>query len=110
MPKEREEQERAELQGSWEMAAVLDFLNLFRRELGLGNSFTWGELESALILSPGDQGVLCWLHIVRPCAPLLTVPRLLMYLLSSSGLGALVFLHPGQTPLIAMHAWPCRRC
>ena len=66
VPKEREEQERAALQGSWEMAAVLDFLNLFRRELGLRSGFAWDELENALILSPGDQGLLCWLHIVRP--------------------------------------------
>ena len=69
VPKEREERERAELQCSWEMAAVLDFLNLFRRELGLSSSFSWDELENALILSPGDQGLLCWLHIVRPAFP-----------------------------------------
>jgi hypothetical protein len=63
--KEQEEEERQQLHRSWEMAAVLDFLELFRDDLNLNRSFTARELESVLILSPGGEGLLGAVHIVR---------------------------------------------
>jgi len=64
--KEQEEEERKMLQKSWEMATILDFLELFRPYLNLSRSFTVHELESVLILSPGGEGLLGTLHIVSP--------------------------------------------
>ncbi len=62
--REQEEEERSWLQRSWEMATILDFLELFRPYLNLSRSFTVHELESVLILSPGGEGLLGSLHIV----------------------------------------------
>ncbi len=62
--REQEEEERRLLQGSWEMATILDFLELFRPYLNLSRGFTVHELESVLILSPGGEGLLGSLHIV----------------------------------------------
>ena len=62
--KEQEEEERRALQRCWEMASILDFLELFRPHLGLSRGFTVHELESVLILSPGGEGLLGALHIV----------------------------------------------
>ena len=61
---EREEEERRILQRSWEMATILDFLELFRPYLNLSRGFTVHELESVLILSPGGEGLLGSLHMV----------------------------------------------
>ncbi|CAL8463229.1 g2763 [Coccomyxa elongata] len=60
--KEQEDEERQELHRSWEMAAILDFLDLFRLDLKLDRSFTAHELESVLILSPGGEGLLGSVH------------------------------------------------
>ncbi|BDA44548.1 probable DDT domain-containing protein DDR4 [Coccomyxa sp. Obi] len=60
--KEQEEEERQQLHRSWEMAAILDFLDLFRSDLKLDRSFTAHELESVLILSPGGEGLLGSVH------------------------------------------------
>ena len=62
--KEQEEEERQQLHKSWEMAAVLDFLDLFREDLKLDRAFTAHELESVLILSPGGEGLLGSVHTV----------------------------------------------
>ena len=61
---EQEAEERGTLEQCWEMAAVMDFLELFRRDLDLGRGFTWAELETVLILSPGRDGLLADLHTV----------------------------------------------
>ena len=61
---EQEEEERQQLHRSWEMAVVLDFLDLFRDDLKLDRAFTAHELESVLILSPGGEGLLGAVHIV----------------------------------------------
>ena len=58
------------LQRSWEMASILDFLELFRPYLNLSRGLTVHELESVLILSPGGEGLLGTLHIVsHSCQP-----------------------------------------
>ena len=62
---EQEEEERRMLQRSWEMAVILDFLERFRPHLNLSRGFTVHELESVLILSPGGEGLLGSLHMVR---------------------------------------------
>lgn len=62
--REQEEEERRMLQRSWEMATILDFLELFRPYLSLSRGFMVHELESVLILSPGGEGLLGSLHIV----------------------------------------------
>ena len=61
---EETEAEVRAVQGMWEMAAVLDFLHLFRRQLKLQRQFAAGELERVLVTSPGDGGVLADVHIV----------------------------------------------
>lgn len=65
---EQEKEERRVLQRSWEMAVVLDFLERFRPHLSLSRGFTVHELESVLILSPGGEGLLGSLHMVRACS------------------------------------------
>ncbi len=55
---------------SWEMAAILDFLDLFRIDLKLDRSFTAHELESVIIFSPGGEGLLGSVHTVRCCPQL----------------------------------------
>ncbi|EIE21318.1 hypothetical protein COCSUDRAFT_66829 [Coccomyxa subellipsoidea C-169] len=62
VPKEQEDTERRQLHKSWEMAAILDFLDLFREDLKLDRAFTAHELESVLILSPGGEGLLGAVH------------------------------------------------
>ena len=57
------------LQRSWEMAVILDFLERFRPHLSLSRGFTVRELESVLILSPGGEGLLGSLHMVRAFLP-----------------------------------------
>jgi hypothetical protein len=47
----------------WEMASVLDFMHLFRRQLNSQRRFTAGELERVLVVSPGDAGLLADVHI-----------------------------------------------
>lgn len=76
MGQEQEEEERQQLHRSWEMAAVLDFLDLFREDLKLDRAFIAHELESVLILSPGGEGLLGAVHIVGflPCPSLYLVP------------------------------------
>lgn len=49
----------------WEMAAVFDFLYLFRQQLKLRRQFAPDELERVLITSPGDSGLLPEIHMVR---------------------------------------------
>ena len=66
---EQEEEERRMLQRSWEMAVILDFLERFRPHLSLSRGFTVHELESVLILSPGGEGLLGSLHMVRAFLP-----------------------------------------
>lgn len=70
---EQEEEERRQLQRSWEMAAVLDFLDLFREELKFDRAFTACELESVLILSPGGEGLLGAVHTVGPSIPVVAL-------------------------------------
>ncbi len=75
VPPEREAAELDALQRSWELAAVMDFLELFRGDLRLGGAgFTWAQLERALVLAPGRDGLLAELHIVRN-PPSFTTPR-----------------------------------
>ena len=87
VPPEQEAEERATLERCWEMAAVMDFLEVFRGDLNLGRAFTWAELESSLIFSPGRDGLLADLHIVggssQPC----------------SRSFCRMFLHPPATPM-----------
>ena len=64
------------LQRSWEMAVILDFLERFRPHLSLSRGFTAHELESALILSPGGEGLLGSLHMVTTSSLVRTVLRL----------------------------------
>uniref|UniRef100_A0A061QXF9 Ddt domain-containing protein n=1 Tax=Tetraselmis sp. GSL018 TaxID=582737 RepID=A0A061QXF9_9CHLO len=54
--------EMAELKSMWEMAAVLDFLHIFRREVNAKAAFTAEELERDLVVSDGRQGLLADLH------------------------------------------------
>ena len=81
------------LQKSWEMATILDFLELFRPYLNLSRSFTVHELESVLILSPGGEGLLGTLHIVSPG------------LMSSSMLSAF-----WPSPSLSIPQEPCKMC
>jgi len=70
---EQEEEERRQLQRSWEMAALLDFLDLFRAQLKLDRAFTAYELESVLIFSPGGEGLLGAVHTVGLFIPVLAL-------------------------------------
>lgn len=79
--KEQEEEERQQLHRSWEMAAILDFLDLFRNDLKLDRSFTAHELESVLILSPGGEGLLGSVHTVRRCPLLLATLQLRSFMM-----------------------------
>jgi len=51
------------LQGMWEMASILDFFHLFRKQLKLTRHFAASELERVLVTSPGDTGLLADVHI-----------------------------------------------
>ena len=66
---EQERKERAMLRGAWEMASVLEFLEVFHVQLGLPRRCSAADLEAALVLSPGGPGVLADLHLVCPHAP-----------------------------------------
>jgi len=58
--------ERGALRGAWELASVLEFLEVFHAQLGLPDRrCSAAELEAALVLSPGGPGVLADLHVVR---------------------------------------------
>jgi len=60
--------ERGALRGAWELASVLEFLEVFHAQLGLPDRrCSAAELEAALVLSPGGPGVLADLHVVRHC-------------------------------------------
>lgn len=61
---EQIEEEIAAIHGLWEMAAVLDFFSLFRKQLALTRQFSASELERVLVTSPGDGGLLADIHIV----------------------------------------------
>lgn len=52
------------IHGLWEMAAVLDFFYVFRKQLRIQRQFTAAELERVLVTSPGDAGLLADVHIV----------------------------------------------
>ena len=56
------EKEIQELRAMWEMAAIIDFLHLFREQLKL-RAFTAAELERVLVTSAGDEGLLADIHI-----------------------------------------------
>lgn len=65
------------VKGMWEMAAILDFFNLFRKQLNLTRSFAASELEHVLSYSDGKDGLLADLHIdiMRGISPKQDVPR-----------------------------------
>lgn len=63
---EQEREERDMLRGAWEVASVLEFLEVFHVQLGLSRRCRAADLEAALVLSPGGPGVLADLHLVRP--------------------------------------------
>lgn len=52
------------IHGMWEMASVLDFMHLFRKQLKLQRQFAAEELERVMVTSPGDGGLLADVHIV----------------------------------------------
>ena len=60
-----------DIRSMWEMAAILDFIHLFRPQLRLSRAFTADELERVLVTSSGEDGLLADLHVVRarlcPC-------------------------------------------
>ena len=51
------------LRTMWEMASILDFFHLFRKQLAMTRQFTAAELERVLVTSPGDSGLLADIHI-----------------------------------------------
>ncbi|KAH7619637.1 hypothetical protein Ndes2526B_g06619 [Nannochloris sp. 'desiccata'] len=57
------EAEIESLHGMWEMASILDFFHLFRKQLRLTRHFAANELERVLVTSPGDTGLLADIHI-----------------------------------------------
>ncbi|KAL6766425.1 hypothetical protein ACKKBG_A35950 [Auxenochlorella protothecoides x Auxenochlorella symbiontica] len=59
------------VQGMWEMAAVLDFLTLFKPQLRLSRELGADELEHVLVTSAGDGGLLADLHadLLRGISP-----------------------------------------
>jgi hypothetical protein len=57
------EEEMASIQIMWEMAAILDFFHLFRKQLKLTRQFAASDLERVLVTSPGDTGLLADIHI-----------------------------------------------
>ena len=63
---EQEAAERAALRGAWELASVLEFLEVFHAQLGLPRRCSAADLEAALVLSPGGPGVLADVHLARP--------------------------------------------
>ena len=63
---EQEAAERAALRGAWELASVLEFLEVFHAQLGLPRRCRAADLEAALVLSPGGPGVLADVHLARP--------------------------------------------
>lgn len=67
---EQEAAERAALRGAWELASVLEFLEVFHAQLGLPRRCSAADLEAALVLSPGGPGVLADVHLARaPAQP-----------------------------------------
>lgn len=62
---EQEAAERAALRGAWELASVLEFLEVFHAQLGLPRRCSAADLEAALVRSPGGPGVLADVHLVR---------------------------------------------
>ncbi|KAK9834896.1 hypothetical protein WJX81_007008 [Elliptochloris bilobata] len=60
---EQEAQERAALRGAWELASVLEFLEVFHAQLGMPRRCSAAELEAALVLNPGGPGVLADVHL-----------------------------------------------
>ena len=52
------------IHGMWEMASILDFMHLFRKQLRLQRQFGADELERVIVTSPGDGGLLADVHIV----------------------------------------------
>ena len=54
-----------QLRGDWAMVAVLDFFTTFRQAAGLRvRDFAAGDLERALVVSPGGPGLLADVHMV----------------------------------------------
>jgi len=64
IPADQIESQVASLHAMWEMAAVLDFFYLFRKQLKLQRQFRAAELERVIVASPGDGGLLADVHIV----------------------------------------------
>lgn len=55
--------EKKEIQSMWELAAIYDFLQLFKPQLRIRGSFGPDELEHCLVTSLGDSGLLADLHV-----------------------------------------------
>ena len=51
------------IHGMWEMASILDFLHLFRRQLKISRQFAAAELERVMVTSSGDGGLLADVHM-----------------------------------------------
>ena len=62
---EQQAAELAALRGAWELASVLEFLEVFHAQLGLPRRCSAADLEAALVLSPGGPGVLADVHLAR---------------------------------------------
>ena len=74
MPAELEREQKENLKTSWEIAAVLDFLAVFRPYLNLEHlNFSAEELESCIVLNNGTSGLLPEIHIVS-CLLFLLLP------------------------------------
>lgn len=67
MTEEEGNEQLEEVREMWEMAAILDFLSVFKPVLGLNMDFNAGALERALVRSPGP-GLLAGLHMVTHTA------------------------------------------
>ena len=65
----QEAAERAALRGAWELASVLEFLEVFHAQLDLPRRASAADLEAALVLSPGGPGVLADVHLARAQTP-----------------------------------------
>ncbi|KAI7835383.1 hypothetical protein COHA_010717 [Chlorella ohadii] len=69
--------ELEEIRGMWEMASILDFVELFKRQLNLSRKFSATELEHVMAYSDGRDGLLADIHIdiMRGISPKQEVPR-----------------------------------
>jgi hypothetical protein len=69
--------ELEEIRDMWEMASILDFVELFKRQLNLSRKFSATELEHVMAYSDGRDGLLADIHIdiMRGISPKQEVPR-----------------------------------